>query len=87
MKKIRSGVQVRGGAHCVGDREPIDQVAQDLDVHAVTLGNWVNTERLDRADNGQLDEDSLAELIRLRKEVAEVADGGVMCSSDPWSCG
>ncbi len=41
-------------------------------VHAGTLGNWLKKERLDRHDNGQLDEDSMAELVRLRKEVAEL---------------
>ena len=52
--------------------KPIAQVARDLGVHPGTLGNWVKKERLDRADHGQLDEDSLAELMRLRKEVAEL---------------
>ena len=52
--------------------KPIAQVARDLGLHAGTLGNWLKKERLDRADYGQLDEDSLAELIRLRKEVAEL---------------
>ena len=47
-------------------------MARDLGLHAGTLGNWLKKERLDRADYGQLDEDSLAELIRLRKEVAEL---------------
>ena len=52
--------------------KPIAQVARDLGVHAGTLGNWVKKERLDRDDLGQLDEDGMAELIRLRKEVAEL---------------
>ena len=52
--------------------KPIAQVARDLGVHPGTLGNWVKKERLDRAEDGPLDEDSLAELIRLRKEVAEL---------------
>ena len=52
--------------------KPIAQVARDLGVHPGTLGNWVKKERLDRDHNGQLDEDSLAELMRLRKEVAEL---------------
>ena len=52
--------------------KPIAQVARDLGVHPGTLGNWVKKERLDRAEDGQLDEDSLAELMRLRKEVAEL---------------
>lgn len=32
-------------------------------------------EPLDRVDSGQRDEDSVAELIRLRKEVAELRTG------------
>ncbi len=67
--------------------KPIARVARGLGIHAGTLGNWMKEERLGRADLGQLDENSMAELIRLRKEVAEVADGGVMCSRDRWSCG
>ena len=47
--------------------KPIAQVARDLGVHPGTLGNWIKKERLDRADNGQLGEDGLAELVRLRK--------------------
>ena len=52
--------------------KPIAQVARDLGIHAGTLGNWIKKERLDRADYGQLDEDGMAELVRLRKEVAEL---------------
>ena len=52
--------------------KPIAQVARDLGLHAGTLGNWVKKERLDQGANGQLGEDGLAELVRLRKEVAEL---------------
>lgn len=52
--------------------KPIAQIARDLGVHAGTLGNWVKKERLSRADNGRLDEDGMSELVRLRKEVAEL---------------
>jgi transposase len=55
--------------------KPIAQVARDLGVHAGTLGNWMKKERLGRGDNGQLGEDGLAELVRLRKEVAELRTG------------
>ena len=52
--------------------KPIAQVARDLGVHPGTLGNWVKKEHLEGEANGQLDKDSMAELVRLRKEVAEL---------------
>ena len=53
--------------------KPIAQVARDLGIHEGTLGNWVNRERRarDRGD-GALSEDERAELMRLRREVAEL---------------
>ena len=45
--------------------KPIAQVARDLGLHPGTLGNWVKQQRVSQ-------EDSLAELGRLRKEVAEL---------------
>ena len=52
--------------------KPIAQVARDIGIHPGTLGNWVKAQRLSQEENGQLGEDSLAELARLRKEVAEL---------------
>jgi transposase len=53
---------------------PIARVAQDLGVNAGTLANWVNMARQRRrAGNGGLGEDERAELVRLRKENAELA--------------
>lgn len=52
--------------------KPIAQAARDLGIHAGTLGNWVKKRCLASEAYGQLDEDSTAELIRLRKEVAEL---------------
>lgn len=53
--------------------KPIAQVARDLGVNAGTLGNWVGRERRARdSGNGALSEDERAELIRLRREVAEL---------------
>ena len=52
--------------------KPIAQVARDLGVHPGTLGNWVKQQRLSREGAGPLGEGGLAELSRLRKEVAEL---------------
>jgi transposase len=52
--------------------KPIAQVARDLGVHEGTLGWWVALER--RADAGRdgLSESERAELVRLRRENAEL---------------
>src|SRR6476660_5828810 len=51
----------------------IAQVARDLGVNEGTLGNWCAVERR-RREGGQsgLSEDERAELVRLRKEIAEL---------------
>ena len=52
---------------------PIAQVARDLGVNEGTLGNWVNADRRRRdGGDGQLSEDKRAELVRLRRENAEL---------------
>jgi transposase len=52
---------------------PIAQVARELGIHDATLGNWVNADRRRRGDgNGGLGEDGQAELVRLRRENAEL---------------
>ena len=46
--------------------------------HPGTLGNWItldNKGALDRAGNGHLGEDGLAELVRLRKRGKGAANG------------
>ena len=54
--------------------KPIAQVARDLGVNEGTLGNWVTLEREARgAGDGRLSESERAELLRLRKENAELA--------------
>jgi transposase len=54
--------------------KPIAQVARDLGVNEGTLGNWVNADRRRRGEaDGALSEDERAELVRLRKENAELA--------------
>ena len=53
--------------------KPVAQVARDLGVNEGTLGNWVNADRRRRdGGDGQLSEDERAELVRLRKENAEL---------------
>jgi len=53
--------------------KPVAQVARDLGVNEGTLGNWVNAGRRRReGGDGQLSEDERAELVRLRRENAEL---------------
>ncbi|SRR5260370_32296496 len=53
---------------------PVAQVARELGVNEGTLGNWVMLDRRRRgAGNGVLGEDERAELVRLRRENAELA--------------
>ena len=52
---------------------PIAQVAKDLGINEGTLGNWVNADRRRHGDGSELGEDERAELVRLRKENAELA--------------
>lgn len=50
---------------------PIAEVARELGVNEGTLGNWVNQHRA-KAKPGAVSEDERAELVRLRKENAEL---------------
>lgn len=52
--------------------KPIAQVARDLGVNEGTLGNWVNTDRRAREGTAGLSTGDVAELRRLRAEVAEL---------------
>jgi transposase len=51
--------------------KPIAQVARELGINDGTLANWVGRDR--RAGDGGLSEDERAELVRLRRENAELA--------------
>ena len=54
--------------------KPIAQVARELGINDGTLANWVSRDRRVReGGNGTLSESERAELIRLRKECAELA--------------
>jgi transposase len=54
--------------------KPIAQVARDLGIHEGTLGNWVAKAReASRPADERLSTSERAELLRLRKEVAELA--------------
>ena len=52
--------------------KPIAAVARDLGVNAGTLGNWVNRAREARDGTDGLSTGDVAELKRLRGEVAEL---------------
>ena len=50
----------------------IAQIARDLGVNEGTLGNWVAKDRAERDGKDGLSRDDVAELKRLRAEVAEL---------------
>ena len=54
--------------------KPIAQVARELGINEGTLGNWCAKDRRSRdGAGGVLGEDERAELVRLRRENAELA--------------
>jgi transposase len=54
--------------------KPIAQVARELGINEGTLGNWCAKERRQHSGDGSpLSEDERAELVRLRRENAELA--------------
>src|SRR6266487_2969239 len=55
-------------------KKPIAAVARDLGIHEGTLANWVNKDIERRLpSNGGVSESERAELLRLRRENAELA--------------
>ena len=54
--------------------KPIAQVARDLGINEGTLGNWVNKDlNARRPGDGGLSESEREELVRLRRENADLA--------------
>src|SRR5437660_222695 len=53
--------------------KPIARVARELGINDGTLANWVGRDRRARDGGGVLSEDEHAELVRLRRENAELA--------------
>jgi transposase len=52
----------------------IAQVARDLGMNSGTLANWVKADREARQPgDGQISESERAELVRLRRELAEIS--------------
>jgi transposase len=51
---------------------PIARVARDLGINETTLRCWVNAERRRRGSAEEISESERAELVRLRREVAEL---------------
>lgn len=52
---------------------PITRVARELGINEGTLSRWVNLDRRAREGEGALTESERDELVRLRKENAELA--------------
>jgi transposase-like protein len=52
--------------------KPIAQVARDLGINEGTLGNWIAKDQAGQDGSAGLSRDDLAELKRLRSEVAEL---------------
>lgn len=73
-QEVRPGLPGGRGAAGAGDRQADRAGGPGSGVHEGTLGNWANADKRRRGEgNGALDEDERAELVRLRRENAELA--------------
>jgi transposase len=52
--------------------KPVAQVAEDLGIHAGTLGNWVKKDKIERGETEGLTADERARLVHLERENAEL---------------
>ena len=67
--------------------KPIAQVARDLGINEGTLGNWIARDQAARDGADGLSREDMAELKRLRAEVAELRmerDILCCCPRPPW---
>lgn len=73
-KRMKYDREFREGAVRIVEEtgKPIAHIARDLGVNEGTLGNWVQRARAERDGSQGLGKDDLAELKRLRAEVAEL---------------
>ena len=56
----------------IDEDRTIAEVAKALGLVEQTLGNWVRQERIDRGDRPGVSTDEHAELVRLRRENAQL---------------
>jgi transposase-like protein len=75
-RKFTVEYKIEAAHRVIDSGRPIAEVARDLSLNEVTLGNWVRDERrriqaAEGTDEQPLSAAERAELVRLRKQVAE----------------
>ena len=75
-RKFTVEYKIEAAHRVIDSGRPISEVARDLSLNEVTLGNWVRDERrriqaAEGTDEQPLSAAERAELVRLRKQVAE----------------